>query len=227
MFNEDEEAKMCIVAGNVESTSNDFDDEVGFSYLHSVNHAYYELLSYSSKLSSTKKILRKQRKKLLEENNALKEEVTLSKDDVKYLKQNVSSLIEKLTIFETEKEKTLFQNKKLVEDTTIVDVKRVESLRHKNNTFTKVLNRILEGSDQLRILLKDSRTPFIKRGLGFNKSNIICVDKTRKIKFIRSSSDTSTSSKNKMHASNKKGPNTIWLPKSKIISLVDQLDNKK
>lgn len=65
-FDEDDEAKVCLVARNDESTSDDSDEEVDFSNLHSVIHAYYEFLSYSSKLSSTHKLLEKQSKEFLE-----------------------------------------------------------------------------------------------------------------------------------------------------------------
>lgn len=109
------------------------------------------------------KSLGKQSKELLNKNNALKEEVTSSKDDVNSLLQIVSNLRKKLTTSEKEKEKTLLQNKKLLEDIAIVeDVKRIESFKDENDTLTKVLNRTFEGSDKLKLLLKDNRHLFEK-----------------------------------------------------------------
>lgn len=66
-----------------------------------------------------------------------------------------------------------------------------------------MLNRTLKGSDHLRLRLKDSRHPFDKRGLGFNRSNTNYTDKTKNVKIVRPSSDTSTSRKNEMHTTNK------------------------
>lgn len=39
--NEDEDAKVCLVVGNDESTSGDSNEEVYFSDLHLIIHAYY------------------------------------------------------------------------------------------------------------------------------------------------------------------------------------------
>lgn len=56
---DEEEEKLCLVARNVECSSGDSNEEIYFYNLYSVIHAYYELLSHSSKLSNTNKLLQK------------------------------------------------------------------------------------------------------------------------------------------------------------------------
>lgn len=74
-FDQDEDIKVCLVTRNVESTSDYFDGEVNFSYLHSVRNTYYELLLYSSKLSNTYKDLCNQDIELPKHRNNLKPKV--------------------------------------------------------------------------------------------------------------------------------------------------------
>lgn len=68
---------------------------------------------------------------------------------MKSLLQNIRNLKERLTTSKKEKGKNLFQNKKLIEDIVIVEnVKLFESLKHENETLTKVLNKTLDENDR-------------------------------------------------------------------------------
>lgn len=83
---------------NVECSSNDSNNEVDLTNLHSVIEAYHELLWNSSKLSEAFQLGRKQNKKLSKEIDILKNKLTSSNDDVKGLQQEVNNLKGKLNI---------------------------------------------------------------------------------------------------------------------------------
>lgn len=93
-------------------------------------------------------------------------------------------------------------HKKHVEDIIVAkNVKHIESLRHENDTFTKILSRTFEGNVRLNRLLRESRHPSNKQGLGYRRLNIKQNNKDNHVRFTRSNVNTLSSEKKKMYVS--------------------------
>ena len=210
----EEEANLCLMANTV---SEEEEDEVTNCDLD-LQNAFDELLNNSSILAVEYKSLKRKFSKLTREYGKMFSE-----------KQELEIYCEKL--------KTENALLKTSSESNTSD--EVDKLHNEVKELTEDLSKFVKSTNNLNILLKYSRDPRDKSGLGYQDTDKQFLQKTTtQPNFIKnvckknvySSSIDFFNKRSKYYGSpraNQKGPKKIWVPKDMIIPLADVLSNKK